>query len=192
MPMRFSRTSAPDLGATGDEPFSGPLPELLARAISSRAAGGNRSSVALLRQSLNAAPDPLHLDAARLASEWKRHELAIELYLLAARHQALDDVDRLELALATLAAAEQLRLPHGRQGAWARHKVLLIRAESLLTQFSGSTAADRLRAAAWTALARTLRLQRAAPQRIAVALAQAAELHQQLREASSGVLRQGS
>lgn len=152
-------------------------PAMLMLAQACHAAGRQAVAAAWLRRMANAAPNAQDLEAARLALALERPQVASLLFEKADKHRALAATDRLHMAQATLKAAELLRLPHGRHGAWAQHEEMLQKAERLfeaMVKAGEATVAEK--AEAWTGLARALRLQRADAARIELALASAAAL----------------
>lgn len=157
---------------------SAPLaPALLMLAQACHAAGRHPSAVAWLKRLTHAAPNAQALEAAHLALELERPQVACLLFEKADKHRGLPARERLLMAQATLKASELLRQPYGRHGAWSQHEEHLRRATEL---FDGLTTAEALdaeqQAAAWTGYARALRLQRADARRIELALARAAAL----------------
>lgn len=152
-------------------------PALLLLAQACHTAGRTASAAGWLRRLANAAPNAHDLEGARLALELKRPQVAGLLFEKADKHRQLAAGDRLLLARASLMAAEQLRQPLGRHGAWSQHEELLQKAAQhfeALTQISEANPAEQLEA--WTGLARVLRLQRADVARVELALARAAAL----------------
>ena len=152
-------------------------PAMLMLAQACHAAGRKPAAAGWLRRMANAAPNPHDLEAARLALLLERPQVASLLFEKADKHRALETQDQLRMAQATLRTAELLRLPHGRHGAWSQHEEQLQKAAQLfetLTGIEGLAVGDQVEV--WTGLARTLRLQRADPVRIELALARAAAL----------------
>lgn len=81
------------------------------------------------------------LSAAHLAHGADDPTLAFQWFELARHARAplpLDEHDRLQHGQCALAAAERARIPHGRQGSWQRHLLLLARAEQLLGELASS------------------------------------------------------
>lgn len=168
---------------------SAPLaPALLMLAQAFHAAGRHHSAVAWLKRLTHAAPTAQAREAAHLALELERPQVACLLFEKADKHRVLLAEERLLMAQATLRASELLRQPYGRHGAWSQHEEHLRRATEL---FEGLTSVDVLdaeqQAAAWAGYARALRLQRAEARHIELALARAAALLADLPAASVGL-----
>jgi hypothetical protein len=105
-----------------------------------------------------AKPCRLHLEAARAAFGKGRHHLASQLYAKAYLHRPLREDDRLAQAEATLVAAEKMRKPRGRNGAWARHEDWLRCAADLFEEAARTGVDPTNLRRAWNGLVRSLRL----------------------------------